>query len=92
MKAGNILGRIVDAVNAAVAAGETAIAVATEVDNVGGIGALEAYATGNEEALGFTYADLQGAIATIGNLRLLATNQAATFPAGSATNLAKVRT
>jgi hypothetical protein len=92
MKPGNTINRLIDAVNAVIEAANRATAVAVEVDNLGGIGAVEDYVDENEEALGFTFADVQGAIATLGNVRLLATNQAANFPAGSATNLAKLRT
>lgn len=88
----NVLGDYRAALAAFVAASEALAARCDEIDAIGGVSALQAYVTANDEALGFDYDDLQNSLATAGNARNVVRNVEATFPVGSRTNLYLLRT
>lgn len=92
MQPGNVVGGVRDAIAAWLAASEELAARMDEIDAIGGVAALESHMTAAADALGFTYADLQSAVASSGNVRNVLRNVAATFPQGSHTNFYKLRT
>jgi hypothetical protein len=88
----SVLGDYRAAVAATAKALEELAARCDEIDAIGGLAALEAHVNANASALGFTYEQLSGSVATSGNFRNVLRNTLAEFPVGSRTNLYLVRT